>query len=74
MEISLDGDRKVYGVGEDIKLIVCLTPNITAEDAETMAQYAPARIVFAEQRFNGSTDKSNVKLTLKDKGIAIKTL
>ena len=74
VEIPLDDTRKVYGVGEDVKFIVCLATGITPEDARTMADYAPGRIVFAEQCFANSTDKSNVRLTLKDKGIAIKTL
>ena len=73
--IELDGKRKVYAIGKDTNFIICLAPHITAEDAEKMAQYAPKKIVFAEQCFDGSTtDKSNVRLTLKDKGIEIKTL
>jgi hypothetical protein len=39
-----------------------------------MADYAPGRIIFAEQCFANSEAKSNVRLTLKDKGISIKTL
>jgi adenine-specific DNA-methyltransferase len=73
--IELDGNRKVYAVGENTDFIVCLAPHITAEDSEVMAQYAPQKIVFAEQCFDGSTtDKSNVRLTLKDRGIEVKTL
>lgn len=72
--IDLDNERKVYGVGEDIKFIVCLAKNITTDDAQTMASFVPGRIVFAEQCFNATTDKSNVRLVLKDKGITIKTL
>jgi adenine-specific DNA-methyltransferase len=80
--------RFVYGVGylekdyselripnsELIKFIVCIAHDITVEDAEIMADYAPGRIVFSDQCFNNSTDKSNVKLTLRDKGIAIRVL
>jgi adenine-specific DNA-methyltransferase len=68
------GNRKVYGVGEDVKFIVCLAAGITPEDANEMAEYAPGRIIFAEQCFNDTEGKSNVRLQLKDKGIAIKTL
>ena len=72
--IPLDEGRQVYGVGADVKFIVCLAPNITIEDASLMAQYAPGRIVFADQCFENSEAKSNVKLTLRDKGITIKVL
>ena len=72
--IELSDNRQVYGVGADVKFIVCLAQNITAEDAAAMAEHAPGRIIFADQCFNNSTDKSNVKLTLRDKGISIKVL
>ena len=72
--IDLGGGKTVYGVGEDIKFIVCLAPGITPEDAAAMADYAPGRIVFAEQCFDGSEAKSNVKLILRDKGVTIKVL
>jgi len=72
--IDLGNGKTVYGVGEDIKFIVCLTPGITPEDAAAMADYAPGRIVFAEQCFETTEQKSNVRLTLKDLGISIKTL
>lgn len=74
VSIDLPGDRQVYGVGEDVKFIVCLALNITVEDAAIMADYAPGRIVFADQCFDSSEDKSNVKLTLRDKGITIRVL
>jgi adenine-specific DNA-methyltransferase len=72
--IDLPNDRQVYGVGADIKFIVCLTQHITAEDAALMADCAPGRIVFADQCFDNSEAKSNVKLTLRDKGIGIRVL
>jgi len=74
VSIELDEKRRVYGVGADVNFIVCLAPRITPEDAELMADYAPGRIIFAEQCFNNTEEKSNVRLTLKDKGITIKTL
>jgi hypothetical protein len=74
VEIPLEGSRTVYGVGVDVKFIVCLAEGITPEDAATMADYAPGRIVFAEQCFTSTEQKSNVRLALKDKGISIKTL
>lgn len=72
--IDLPNDRQVYGVGADVKFIVCIAPNITVEDAALMAEYAPGRIVFAEQCFTTTEQKSNVRLTLKDLGISIRTL
>lgn len=72
--IDIGDGRQVYGVGADVKFIVCLALNITVEDATIMAEYAPGRIVFADQCFDSSEAKSNVKLTLRDKGITIKVL
>ena len=60
--IDLPSGRQVYGVGADVKFIVCLALNITVEDAAIMADYAPGRIVFADQCFDSSEAKSNVKL------------
>jgi len=74
VNIELPGSRQVYGVGADVKFIVCLAPNITVEDAEVMGEYAPGRIVFADRCFDSSEAKSNVKLTLRDKGITIRVL
>ncbi|MDR0964062.1 MAG: site-specific DNA-methyltransferase [Clostridium sp.] len=72
--IALEGGRMVYGVGADVKYIVCLAPGITVEDATTMAAYAPGRIIFADQCFENTEQKSNVRLTLKDSGVAIRVL
>jgi adenine-specific DNA-methyltransferase len=74
LAIGLPDNRQVYGVGEDVKFIVCLAENISVEDAKLMAEYAPGRIIFAEQCFQNTEQKSNVRLTLKDSGITIKTL
>ena len=72
--IMLPNERQVYGVGADTQFIVCLAPNITVEDAAIMSDYAPGRIIFADACFDNSEQKSNVRLTLKDKDITIKTL
>lgn len=72
--IDLPRRRQVYGVGANVKFIVCLAQNITVEDAAIMSDYAPGRIVFADACFEGSEAKSNVKLTLRDKGITIRVL
>ncbi|MCL1881201.1 MAG: site-specific DNA-methyltransferase [Oscillospiraceae bacterium] len=72
--IDLGDGKVVYGVGEDVKFIVCLAKGITVEDSKAMAEYEPGRIVFADACFQNSEEKSNVKLTLTDRGIAIKAL
>lgn len=72
--IELVENRMVYGVGADVTFIVCLAENITVEGAKVMADYAPGRIVFSDRCFTNSEQKSNVRLTLKDLGIAIKSL
>jgi len=76
--IDLGDGKTVYGVGTgdgaEVKFIICLAHGITPKDAEAMAEYAPGRIVFADACFDNSEQKTNVKLTLRDKGIAIKAL
>ncbi|MDR1410416.1 MAG: site-specific DNA-methyltransferase [Oscillospiraceae bacterium] len=74
LAIDVGNGRQVYGVGADVTFMVCLAPNITEVEAKIMAEYAPGRIVFADQCFRDSTDKSNVKLTLRDRGITIRVL
>lgn len=73
LELDING-KTVYGVGADCTFMVCLATSITPEDAAAMAEYAPGRIIFSEQCFENTTDKSNVKLTLRDRGITIKML
>jgi len=73
VEIDING-KTVYGVGADVTFIVCLAEHITPEDAEAMADYAPGRIIFTDQCFDNATDKSNVKLIMRDRGITIKML
>ena len=73
--VPLDINGKtVFGVGQEVLFIVCLAQNITAEDAEAMAEYAPGRIVFTDLCFSSSSDKANVRHTLDSRGITIKLL
>jgi adenine-specific DNA-methyltransferase len=74
LPIDLGDGRTVYGVGEDVTFIVCLAPNITPEDAVIMADYAPGRIVFSDDCFSNTEQKSNVRLVLKDNGISVRSL
>ena len=64
-------DKIAYVVG-DLLLLVCLADNITAEDIEAMADYAPAKIVCAEQGFTDDSALSNAHYILKDKEIELK--
>jgi adenine-specific DNA-methyltransferase len=73
VELDING-KTVYGVGADVTFIVCLAEHITPEDAEGMAEYAPGRIIFSEQCFDNTTDKSNVKLTMRNNGINMRML
>ena len=64
-------NKIVYIVGEFL-LMVCLTNNITAEDIEGIAAYAPAKIVCAEAGFADDSALSNAHYILKDKNIELK--
>ncbi|MCL2082524.1 MAG: site-specific DNA-methyltransferase [Oscillospiraceae bacterium] len=82
--ITLKSGRVVHGIGRvsgdegstscGVKFFLCLARGITPGDALEMAAYAPGRIVFADSCFDNTGQKSNVHLSLKDKGIAVKTL
>ncbi len=68
--IEVNG-KIVYIVGEFL-LMVCLANNITAEDIEGIAAYAPAKIVCAEAGFADDSALSNAHYILKDKNIELK--
>ena len=64
-------DKIVYIVG-DFLLMIALFDNITAEDIDGMAAYAPAKIICAEQGFADDTALSNAHYILRDKQIELK--
>ena len=64
-------DKIVYIVG-DFLLMIALFDNITAEDIDGMAAYAPAKIVCAEQGFADDSALSNAHYILRDKQIELK--
>ena len=68
--IEVNG-KVVYIVG-DFLLMIALFDNITAEDIDGMAAYAPAKIVCAEQGFADDTALSNAHYILRDKQIELK--
>lgn len=68
--IEVNG-KVVYIVG-DFLLMIALCDNITAEDIDGMAAYAPAKIICAEQGFADDTALSNAHYILRDKQIELK--
>lgn len=67
-------DKKVYSIGEDAMLLVCLDSGITPEDMEAMCDLAPAKIIAAEEGFADDTALSNAHYILKDRDIEMKLL
>lgn len=65
------GGKVVYIVG-DFLLMIALFDNITAEDINGMAAYAPAKIICAEQGFADDSALSNAHYILRDKQIELK--
>ena len=68
--IEING-KVVYIVG-DFLLMIALFDNITSEDIEAIAAYAPAKIVCAEQGFADDSALSNAYYILRDKQIELK--
>lgn len=68
--IEING-KIVYIVGEFL-LMIALFDNITAEDIESIAAYAPAKIICAESSFKDDSALSNAHYILKDKQIELK--
>lgn len=79
MGISLDvpvtymevNGKVAYVVG-DLLLLICFAENLTAEDIEAMAEYAPAKMILAEQSFADDSALSNAHYILRDEGIELK--
>ena len=68
--IEVNG-KIVYIVGEFL-LMIALFKNITAEDIESIAAYAPAKIICAESSFKDDSALSNAHYILRDKQIELK--
>ena len=68
MEIK---SKVTYVVG-DLLLLICFAENLTADDIEAMAEYAPAKMILAEQSFADDTALSNAHYILRDKQIELK--
>ncbi len=73
IEVSyIEVNKKIVYVIGDFLLLICFAENITAEDIEAMAQYAPAKIICTEQSFKDDSALSNAFYILKDRGIEMK--
>lgn len=70
-KIELNG-KTAYTVGKDCLLLVCLAEDVQPEDVETMAEYAPAKVVIARDSFADDTAMSNAHYILRDRGIELK--
>lgn len=68
----MEVNSKVCYVVGDLLLLMCFAENITAEDIEAMAEYAPAKMILAEQSFADDSALSNAHYILRDKGIELK--
>lgn len=75
-ENNLNG-RKVYSIGEDGLILVCLDGSnggITPEDVTAMCELSPAKIVAAEEAFKDDIALSNAYYISKDSGVEIMLL
>ena len=69
--------RKVYSIGEDGLILVCLDGSnggITPEDISAMCDLTPAKLVAAEEAFKDDVALSNAYYISKDKGVEIELL
>ncbi len=69
--------RKVFLIGEDGLVLVCLDGNnggITPEDITAMCELAPAKIIAAEQAFADDVALANAYYITKDNGVEIELL
>ena len=69
--------RKVYSIGEDGLILVCLDGSnggVTPEDISAMCDLTPAKIVASEEAFKDDVALSNAYYISKDKGVEIELL
>jgi len=71
--VEIDG-VKVYSVDGDSPLLICFAENITTENIEKMANYAPAKIILAESSLVDDTAMSNAHYILRDRTIELKLM
>ncbi len=65
-------NKTAYTVGDDCLLLICLAADVAPEDVETMAEYAPAKVIISRDSFSNDTAMANAYYILRDKGIELK--
>ena len=75
-KIELNG-KAAYNIdapdeGLEAILLVCLAPDVTPEDVEALANYAPGKIVIARDSFADDTAMANAYYILRDRKIDLK--
>lgn len=68
----MEVNGKICYVVGDLLLLICFAENLTADDITAMAEYAPAKMILAEQSFADDSALSNAHYILRDKGIELK--
>ncbi len=66
--------KKVYAIGDDCLVLVCLDKEITPEIIKELVEYAPGKIVMADGSFEDNTAMSNAYYILKNAGINLKLI
>jgi len=64
--------KTAYTVGDDCLLLICLATDVEPEDVETMAEYAPAKVIISRDSFANDTAMANAYYILRDRGIELK--
>ena len=75
-ESNING-RKVYSIGEEDLIFVCLDSSnggITPEDVTAMCKLSPTKIVATEEAFKDDVALSNAYYISKDSGVEIMLL
>ena len=70
-KVSVD-TKPAYIVKGDSMLLVCLAADISPEDVEAMADYAPKKVVISRDSFANDTAMANAHYILRDRGIELK--
>ena len=70
-QLDING-KPVYEVGEDCLLLICLAEFVEPEDVETMADYAPAKMIMSRDSFKDDTAMANAYYILRDRQIELK--
>lgn len=73
LPIEING-KKMWSIGEDCMLLICLARHITPEDVTEMCGYAPAKLVMADFCFDDTTAMANANYILKRHHVPLKLL